>query len=130
FEADAHHFHGVLKRLCDTYSPSHYQRLKERCDEYFFLPHRNETRGIGGIFFDQLSLATPCGGDDSGLVGERGWERDFAFIAAGLEAITAAYLPLVERRHGTDYGARELSWQAHRRGRYVEFNLLYDRGTL
>ena len=125
FEEDARHFHGVLKRLCDAHSAGLYDRLKRRCDEYFHLPHRGEMRGIGGIFFDQLSPA-----EDGRRVGEAGWERDFTFVAAGLEAITAAYLPIVERRRNVTFGERQLAWQAHRRGRYVEFNLLYDRGTL
>ena len=154
-EADARHFHGVLKRLCDGYSHDLYPILKRRCDDYFYLPHRHETRGIGGIFFDQLTTSggstaaaeagrpeaagNEGGSEDRGNVGKLAedtnlggpaWQRDFAFVAAGLEAITESYLPIVERRRHTAYGERQRSWQAHRRGRYVEFNLLYDRGTL
>lgn len=128
FEADARYFHGVLKQLCDSYSNELYSALKGRCDAYFYLPHRDEMRGIGGIFFDQLT--PPVTGGKDAIPGGAGWQRDFSFVAAGLACIPETYLPIVERRRHTPYGARELSWQSHRRGRYVEFNLLYDRGTL
>jgi len=129
FEEDARHFHSVLERQCAAYEPGLYRRLKRRCDEYFQLPHRGETRGIGGIFFDQLSSPVEQQSGADGVDGPA-WQRDFAFVASGLAALTEAYLPIVERRQATSYGERQRAWQAHRRGRYVEFNLLYDRGTL
>jgi coproporphyrinogen III oxidase len=112
---DVVHFHRTLKTACDRHDPAHYPRFKKWCDDYFFLPHRGETRGVGGIFFDQLN------GDA---------ERDFAFVCDVGEAFLPAYLPIVKRRRETLFGDRERRFQLHRRGRYVEFNLLYDRGTL
>ena len=93
-----------------------YPRFKRWCDEYFFLKHRNEPRGVGGIFFDDLA--------------ERGFERSFAMLRAVGDAFLPAYLPIVERRRDMPYGEREREFQPYRRGRYVEFNLVYDRGTL
>ena len=156
FEDDARHFHGVLQRQCAAYEPGLYDRLKRRCDDYFKLPHRDETRGVGGIFFDRLSgqgadhepvaqaaTANVAGAEvddqdevagasptDDRHVGGAAWRRDLAFVTSGLAALGEAYFPLVNRRRGTPYEQRQLDWQAHRRGRYVEFNLLYDRGTL
>ncbi|EME97977.1 oxygen-dependent coproporphyrinogen oxidase [Streptomyces mobaraensis NBRC 13819 = DSM 40847] len=118
FEEDARHLHRTLKDCCDTYDPDFYARAKERCDAYFYLPHRQETRGVGGIFFDHLR---PDGPD--------GWDRAFRLVARGLDALAPAYLPIVRRRARTPYGERERRWQLLRRGRYVEFNLLHDRGT-
>jgi coproporphyrinogen III oxidase len=119
FEQDARHFHRTLADLCATRSPDPYPELKRICDEYFFIRHRNEMRGVGGIFFDQLSRP-----------GEGDFHADLEFARRGLDAITPAYLPIVERRRDTPYGERERAWQLQRRGRYVEFNLVYDRGTL
>jgi len=113
-EEDARHFHRVWKDVCDRHDPGYYPRFKRWCDEYFFLPHRGEARGIGGIFFDYLE------GDA---------ERLFAFWRDAGEAFLAAYLPIVERRRREPYGEKEREHQLQRRGRYVEFNLLYDRGT-
>jgi coproporphyrinogen III oxidase len=115
FEEDARHFHGVLKHVCDRHDPSWYPRFKQWCDEYFFLPHRDETRGIGGIFFDYLRGAP---------------EKHFAFVKETGENFLEAYLPVVSRRRFEPFGEREKAWQLIRRGRYVEFNLIYDRGTL
>jgi coproporphyrinogen III oxidase len=92
-----------------------YARFKTWCDEYFFLPHRGETRGVGGIFFDYL---------------EEEPEETFAFAQAAARAFLPAYLPIVERRRAEPFGERERTWQLQRRGRYVEFNLVYDRGTV
>ena len=115
FREDARHFHHTLKEACDKHDPSYYPRFKKWCDEYFFLKHRNETRGVGGIFFDYLQ------GDMESL---------FAFVKDAGEAFLPAYLPIVERRRGHEYGEREREFQLIRRGRYVEFNLVYDRGTI
>jgi coproporphyrinogen III oxidase len=119
FEEDVVHFHRTLKAQCDRHDVGAYETLKRACDDYFFIRHRGEMRGVGGIFFDELS---PPGQGD--------FERDFAFVADGLDTILEAYVPLLERRHATPYGERERRWQLLRRGRYVEFNLVYDRGTL
>ncbi|HEX7040720.1 MAG TPA: oxygen-dependent coproporphyrinogen oxidase [Trueperaceae bacterium] len=131
FEEDVRYFHGVLKAQCDARDPALYDELKRRCDEYFYLPHRRETRGVGGIFFDQLTppRELAAAGAD-GAPGGPLWEADLAFVASGLAAIPEAYLPLVARRRAAPYGEREVAWQRLRRGRYVEFNLVYDRGTL
>jgi coproporphyrinogen III oxidase len=111
---DVLHFHRVWKDVCDRHDPTFYPRFKKWCDEYFFLGHRGETRGVGGIFFDQL---------------QRDPERDFAFVRDAADAFLSAYLPIVQRRREHPFGDRERSFQLLRRGRYVEFNLLYDRGT-
>ncbi|WP_410669300.1 oxygen-dependent coproporphyrinogen oxidase [Amycolatopsis sp. cmx-4-68] len=118
FAEDATHFHRVLKGYCDTFDPAFHAQAKRACDDYFRLPHRGETRGIGGIFFDHLR---PPGPD--------GWRRTAAFAAAGLATIAPAYLPIVRRRRDLPYGERERQWQLYRRGRYVEFTLVHDRGT-
>jgi coproporphyrinogen III oxidase len=115
FEEDARHFHRVLKASCDRHDPEFYPRFKKWCDEYFFLRHRGETRGIGGVFFDYL---------------EGDLERTFAFVRDIGSAFLEAYTPVVERRRGAPYGERHREYQLYRRGRYVEFNLLYDRGTI
>ncbi|GAB4439894.1 MAG: oxygen-dependent coproporphyrinogen oxidase [Chloroflexi bacterium OHK40] len=118
FEDDARHFHRTLKAYVERHGVIEYQAAKEWCDRYFFLPHRKEMRGIGGIFFDNLHPE-----------GEGMFERTLAFVRDGAEAIIAAYLPIVRRRLTTPYGERERSWQLYRRGRYAEFNLAFDRGT-
>lgn len=116
FESDAIHFHEVHARACAGHSVADYPRFKKWCDDYFRIPHRNEARGVGGIFFDDLTE-----GDEM--------ER-FAFVEACAGAFAPSYVPLVERRCQTPYGEREKNWQQLRRGRYVEFNLVYDRGTV
>jgi coproporphyrinogen III oxidase len=113
---DVVHFHRTWKAACDRHDPDFYPRYKKWCDEYFYLPHRGETRGVGGIFFDQLQRGEP--------------ERDFAFVREVGEAFLEAYLPIVRRRRHDSWGERERQFQLLRRGRYVEFNLLYDRGTM
>ncbi len=116
-EADTRDFHAALERACARYDPGYYPRFKAWCDEYFFLKHRNEPRGVGGIFYDYL---------DSG-----DWERDFAFTRDVGEAFLAIYPELVAPPHVRSPGPPEQRrHQLVRRGRYVEFNLLYDRGTL
>lgn len=116
YEADCVHWHGCAKAACDPFGADVYPRYKRWCDEYFFLKHRNETRGIGGLFFDDLNAW--------------GFARSFAFMQSVGDHYLPAYLPIVERRRRTSYGERERQFQLYRRGRYVEFNLLYDRGTL
>jgi coproporphyrinogen III oxidase len=115
FEDDARHFHSVLRRACDAHDRSYYPRFKQRCDDYFLLPHRNERRGIGGIFFDRLDDRSP--------------RELLAFVTTCAEAFVPSYLPIVERRRALEFDQRQREWQELRRGRYVEFNLLYDRGT-
>jgi len=115
FEEDAAHFHKTLKASCDRHDISFYPRFKQWCDEYFFIKHRRETRGIGGIFFDYLR------GD---------LERLFTFVQQTGDAFMDGYFPIVERRRAEPWSEREKTWQLIRRGRYVEFNLMYDRGTL
>jgi len=116
FEEDAVHWHRVAREACAPFGPDVYPRYKKWCDEYFFLRHRQEPRGIGGIFFDDLN--------------EWGFERCFAFLQSVGDHLLAAYLPIVRRRKDTPYGERERDFQLYRRGRYVEFNLVWDRGTL
>jgi coproporphyrinogen III oxidase len=115
-EADTADFHLALKSACDRHDPAYYQRFKEWCDRYFFLPHRGEPRGVGGIFYDQLDT-----GD---------WERDFAFTGDVGLAFLEIYPALVRRHMAETWTADERRHQLVRRGRYVEFNLLHDRGTL
>jgi coproporphyrinogen III oxidase len=116
FEEDAAHFHRCNRDALAPFGDDKYPRFKQWCDEYFFLKHRNEPRGIGGVFFDDFS--------------EGGFERSFAMTRAVGDAFVGAYLPIVQRRKGLAYGERERDFQAYRRGRYVEFNLVFDRGTL
>jgi coproporphyrinogen III oxidase len=116
FEEDAVHWHRTAREACRGFGEGVYPRFKRWCDEYFYLKHRDEPRGIGGLFFDDLN--------------EWGFERSFAFTRAVGDAFLAAYLPILARRRELPWGERERSFQLYRRGRYVEFNLLYDRGTL
>ena len=115
FEEDCAHFHRANRDALAPF-PGLHERFKSACDAYFFLKHRNEPRGIGGTFFDDFS--------------ELGFERSFAVMQAVGDAFLPAYVPIVERRRGTPHGERERDFQAYRRGRYVEFNLVWDRGTL
>lgn len=119
YEEDAKHFHQALKARCDLHDAEYYPRFKKWCDEYFFLPHRGEARGIGGIFFDYLGK-----GEKDKL------EHYFSFTQDSGEAFLEAYLPIVEKRKDTEWSNRQKAFQLYRRGRYVEFNLLYDRGTV
>ncbi|MBF6988811.1 MULTISPECIES: oxygen-dependent coproporphyrinogen oxidase [Cupriavidus] len=113
---DCAHFHGTCKQALAPYGDELYPRFKQWCDEYFFLKHRNEARGVGGIFFDDFSAL--------------GFERSFAMMQSVGDAFLDAYLPILQARKDTPYGERERGFQAYRRGRYVEFNLVFDRGTL
>ena len=116
FAEDAVHFHRACRDALAAFGTDCHPRFKKWCDEYFYLKHREEPRGIGGIFFDDLN--------------QPGFEACFALARSVGEHFLPAYLPIVERRAGLPYGARERAFQAYRRGRYVEFNLVYDRGTL
>lgn len=115
FDEDAIHFHRTLKSACDHHDSGYYPKYKKWCDDYFRIPHRGECRGIGGIFFDDLNA-----GDRQHL---------FAFVSDCASAIAPAYVPIVERRQDLSSTEEQKRWQQLRRGRYVEFNLIYDRGT-
>ncbi len=116
FLDDVLYWHRTAKAACDTLGPDTYARFKAWCDEYFYLRHRNETRGVGGIFFDDLN--------------EPGYDAVFAFVQAAGDSFMKAYGPIVAQRRKHRYGERQRHFQLYRRGRYAEFNLLYDRGTL
>ncbi|CDN12114.1 Coproporphyrinogen III oxidase, aerobic [Richelia intracellularis] len=143
FAEDATHFHKTFKHACDQHHPDYYPIFKRWCDEYFYLRHRQETRGIGGLFFDyqdarQLPLyrgpnqngEAANHSNQLGTLEPRTWEQIFAFIEDCGDALLPAYVPIVERRNGMEYGDRQRDFQLYRRGRYVEFNLVYDRGTI
>ncbi len=116
FDEDCRHFHQVAKDAVSPFGEQYYADFKAHCDRYFFLPHRQETRGVGGLFFDDFN--------------ELGFEQSFALMQAVGNAFVPAYLPIVSRRKTEEYGMAEREFQLYRRGRYVEFNLVYDRGTL
>lgn len=116
FDEDAIHFHSTCRDALAPYGATRYREYKAWCDRYFFLKHRNEPRGVGGIFFDDLNQA--------------GFDSCFGLTRSVGESFLKAYVPIVERRHTHLYGERERGFQAYRRGRYVEFNLVWDRGTL
>ncbi len=116
FEEDVMHWHRSARAACDGFDQRYYARFKPWCDEYFLIKHRGEPRGVGGLFFDDLN--------------ENGFEHCFGFMKSVGDHFLPAYLPIVERRKDMPYGEREREFQLYRRGRYVEFNLVYDRGTL
>jgi coproporphyrinogen III oxidase len=116
FEEDCRHWHSVSREACAPFGDDVYPRYKKWCDDYFYLPHRHEPRGVGGLFFDDLN--------------EWGFATSFAFVRAVGDAYLPAYRPIVQRRKDHAWGERERQFQLYRRGRYVEFNLVYDRGTL
>jgi coproporphyrinogen III oxidase len=116
FEDDVVHFHHACRQALAPFGADHHARFKKWCDDYFYLKHRGEARGVGGIFFDDLNAPD--------------FERAFALVRSVGDAFLGAYAPIVERRRDLPYGERERDFQAWRRGRYVEFNLVYDRGTL
>jgi coproporphyrinogen III oxidase len=125
YEEDAIHFHRSWKQVCDRHPVADYAAFKRACDEYFYLPHREERRGIGGIFFDYLGL------DDKERGGRRAdLEEVHRFVKEAAKSFIEAYVPILERRKGAPYTESERNWQLIRRGRYVEFNLVYDRGTV
>ncbi|MFV8782877.1 oxygen-dependent coproporphyrinogen oxidase [Microbulbifer sp. SA54] len=116
FEEDVVHWHQTAKNACAPFGADIYPRFKKWCDEYFYLKHRGEARGVGGLFFDDFS--------------EGGFDNAFAFMQAVGDSYLDAYLPILKKRKDTAYGERERDFQLYRRGRYVEFNLVFDRGTL
>ncbi len=116
FEEDCQHFHRTNKTALDSFNAGYYPQFKKQCDEYFYLKHRKEPRGIGGIFFDDFN--------------ELGFEQSFALQRAVGDSFLQAYLPILQRRKDIAYGEQQRDFQAYRRGRYVEFNLVFDRGTL
>ena len=131
---DAIQFHRGLKSICDRHQPTLYPRFKRWCDRYFFLPHRNEPRGVGGIFFDYLGTGAEAAAGEPSAPPATDWEKDpatvFSFVRDFGEHLMDAYAAIVTRRRDESWGEREREWQLLRRGRYVEFNLVYDRGTL
>ncbi|MFT5219909.1 MAG: coproporphyrinogen III oxidase [Planctomycetota bacterium] len=116
FSEDCQHWHRIAKQACDPFGEDKYEKYKSWCDRYFYLKHRNEARGIGGLFFDDLN--------------QPDFDQSFAFMRSIGDHFLAAYQPIVERRQHNSYGPTEKEFQHYRRGRYVEFNLVYDRGTL
>ena len=141
FSEDVKNFHTTLKDACDKHHPEYYPTFKKWCDEYFYLKHRGETRGVGGLFFDYQDERGNLynGPNKEGIAAEYGkkvgkinhnWEELFAFAQSCGYAFLPAYLPIVEKRKDTEYGEKERNFQLYRRGRYVEFNLVYDRGTI
>ena len=142
FAEDAAHFHKTLKTACDRHHNEYYPVFKQWCDEYFYLKHRQEMRGVGGIFFDYQDGQGQLyrGPDPDGPAAEysqklgdiepRDWESLFGLAQSCGDSFLPAYEPIVERRRGLEYGDRQRNFQLYRRGRYVEFNLVYDRGTI
>jgi coproporphyrinogen III oxidase len=113
---DCQHWHQTAKAACEPFGEEVYPRLKQWCDDYFFLKHRNEPRGVGGLFFDDYN--------------QPGFDQSFGLMRSVGDSFVDAYLPIIQRRKGMPWGERERQFQLYRRGRYVEFNLVYDRGTL
>lgn len=116
FEEDCVHWHSIAKQSCEPFGADYYQKFKTWCDEYFHLKHRNEPRGVGGLFFDDFN--------------ELGFDKSFEFVQSMAAGYLKAYLPIVNKRKDTEYGEQQRKFQEYRRGRYVEFNLVYDRGTV
>ena len=119
FDEDAAHFHAVCKQACDTHDPGFYPTFKKKCDDYFWNTHRNEARGIGGLFFDY------CKANDTMNMND--W---YTFVTTVGDSFLEAYVPIVEKRKKSSYSSEQRDWQEIRRGRYVEFNLVHDKGTL
>jgi coproporphyrinogen III oxidase len=119
FDEDAEHFHTTCKRACDAHDPNFYETYKKQCDNYFWNAHRNEARGVGGLFFDYLK-ARP----------ERNMQQWYNFVTEVGNSFIEAYVPIVQKRKGLSYTPEQREWQEVRRGRYVEFNLVHDKGTL
>lgn len=116
FEEDCVHWHSIAKQSCEPFGADYYQKFKTWCDEYFHLKHRNEPRGVGGLFFDDFN--------------ELGFDKSFQFVQSMAAGYLKAYLPIVNKRKESEYGEQQRKFQEYRRGRYVEFNLVYDRGTV
>ena len=119
YEEDARHFHEVCKTACDKHHADYYPTYKKRCDEYFYNTHRNEARGVGGLFFDYLKETN-----------EDSMQHWYDFVTGVGDSFIKAYLPIVEKRKSMPYSQQQRDWQEIRRGRYVEFNLVHDKGTL
>jgi coproporphyrinogen III oxidase len=119
YEEDIIHFHKICKKICDKYGPKYYETFKEKCDQYFWNFHRNEARGVGGLFFDY------CRADNKMSI-----ENWFSYVCDLGNSFLDCYFPIVEKRKNFNYNQQQLNWQQIRRGRYVEFNLLHDKGTL
>src|SRR5690606_34670761 len=119
FEEDVRHFHGVCKRVCDAHDPGFYPEFKKKCDAYFWNAHRGEARGVGGLFFDHCRAGSG-----------RSLEAWYDFVSGVGDSFLEAYVPIVERRMELPYDRKQRDWQEIRRGRYVEFNLVHDKGTL
>lgn len=119
FEEDAKHFHQVCKTACDNHNTEFYNTFKTRCDEYFWNTHRNEARGVGGLFFDYCKTSK-----------DMSMQNWFDFVSEVGNSFLEAYVPIVEKRKDLDYSKKQRDWQEIRRGRYVEFNLVHDKGTL
>lgn len=119
FEEDAKHFHQVCKKACDAHGSELYVKYKKQCDDYFWNAHRDEARGVGGLFFDHLKSSP-----------ERDIQDWYAFVTQVGDSFLNAYVPIVEKRKNLDYSKEQRDWQEIRRGRYVEFNLIHDKGTL
>ncbi|MDX1976364.1 MAG: oxygen-dependent coproporphyrinogen oxidase [Pseudanabaenaceae cyanobacterium bins.68] len=141
FAEDVYHLHSTLKQACDRHNPHYYPVFKSWCDEYFYLGHRQEPRGVGGIFFDyQDGMGQLYRGDKQGIaaqishqVGEvpqRSWQDIFQFVQDCAATFLPAYVPIAQTRNQMEYSDQQRQWQLYRRGRYVEFNLVYDRGTI
>jgi coproporphyrinogen III oxidase len=120
FEEDVIFWHQTAKNACEPFGADVYPKYKKWCDEYFYLKHRDENRGVGGLFFDDLNS----------WQGEMDFDKSFDFMKAVADSYIDAYCPIVAKRKDTEYGERERKFQCYRRGRYVEFNLVYDRGTI
>jgi len=116
FEEDCVHWHSVARKSCTDFGDEYYIRFKKWCDEYFFIRHRNETRGVGGLFFDDFN--------------ELGFEQSFAFVRSMANSYIEAYAPIIEKRKNLKFTRQQKEFQEYRRGRYAEFNLVYDRGTV
>ncbi|MBE9117783.1 oxygen-dependent coproporphyrinogen oxidase [Lusitaniella coriacea LEGE 07157] len=142
FAEDAAHFHRTFKGACDRHNSHYYKVFKRWCDEYFYLKHRQEMRGVGGLFFDyqdgrgelyrgpHVDKSAAAYSKELGVPPQRSWEELFAFVTDCGRSFLPAYLPIAQKRHQTEYRDRERNFQLYRRGRYVEFNLVYDRGTI
>ena len=142
FAEDAKHFHTSFKNTCDRHHPEYYNVFKRWCDEYFYLKHRDETRGVGGLFFDYQDGNAPLYrgphpdkaaaqySNELPPQKQRSWEEIFAFVQDCGKTFLPAYVPIAEKRRHTEFGDRQRNFQLYRRGRYVEFNLVYDRGTI
>ncbi|KAL4928259.1 coproporphyrinogen oxidase [Aspergillus undulatus] len=126
FPEDAKHFHQTIKDACDRHDATYYPKFKEWCDKYFYIPHRRECRGVGGIFFDDLDANFL---ESTSHSSQNPQETLFSFVSDGLASFLPSYVPIIERRKDMPFTPAQKEWQQLRRGRYVEFNLVYDRGT-